>query len=453
MNRHHLRFTGPRKCLRLFGYAALTLAALGACSSDSIPGPYVPVPVARVDVVAGSSLVEVGTVLPVTATVTDGNSALIRDRAVAWTSSDTTIATVTSTGNLSAAVKGVGLGPVTISAVLEGKTGSVTLTTTPPRAPLPLVPWQGFIGTEAEGLVPISVLPEVTGSYPRAINDASQVVGTVAYGAVQHAFLWSRAEGMKDLGVLPGGTQSAATAINARGQVAGYSSNAAGEVRAFRWSATTGMLDLGVLPGGCVSSQASGINNNGDVVGSCIVTTSGTPAGITLPFRWTESRGMEDLGTFSKDRSAGASAINDEGQIVGSSSEVSWYDDSRAVLWTGVGNAVQLGTCPPSQCGGDASAINASGDVAGSMLGRAVVWPRGGSAVDLGGPGGGYSPATGINDFRQVVGVTYPTAPETAIRAFLWSESGGMRPLSMPGKAEVFVSAINNKGEIVGYAR
>jgi probable HAF family extracellular repeat protein len=256
---------------------------------------------------------------------------------------------------------------------------------------------------------------------------------------------------MKDLGVLPGGTTSSAAAINAAGQVAGVSSVATGANHAFRWSAETGMVDLGVSPG-CYSLSASGMNSNGDIVGLCIrdpVTT------VYRPFVWTQTRGLEDLGTYFGDKEGGASAINDRGQIVGFSAPESYYDDSRAVLWTRVGNATQLGTCGADLCSGEGVAINSNGDVAGTMAGRGVVWRQGRTAtqlVDLG--GAQYSRPTGINDRGQIVGVIYPPAGETLIKAFSWTEPEGLffiQPVT--GKAEVFVSGINNKGEIVGYSR
>src|SRR6185503_5295989 len=111
--------------------------------------------------------------------------------------------------------------------------------------------------------------------------------------------------------------------------------------------AENGMVDLGLLPG-CVSAWANGINSSGDVVGECLV----DPQSARLrPFLWTESRGMEDLGTLSSHNDGGARAINDHGQIVGYSSPYSYYDDEwQAVLWTKVGDGSRLDDCPSSEC-------------------------------------------------------------------------------------------------------
>lgn len=332
----------------------------------------------------------------------------------------------------------------------------------PPAPPFSTVPWQGFVLLEIEaddpsglgpGLLRIEIKgpPGATGTYPNAINDARQVVGTVQYGATTHAFLWSRETGMKDLGVLPGGTTSRATAINAAGQIAGVSSVATGANHAFRWSAETGMVDLGVSPG-CYSLFASGINSNGDIVGRCVrdpVTT------VYRPFVWTEARGLEDLGTYFGDKEGGASAINDRGQIAGFSAPESYYDDSRAVVWTRVGNAAQLGTCFEALCSGEGLAINSNGDVAGTWFGRGVVWRQGRTRIQLADQGGAlYSRPTGINDRGQIVGIIYPREGETLIKAFSWTALEGLSFIPpVTGSTEVFVSGINNKGEIVGYSR
>lgn len=287
-------------------------------------------------------------------------------------------------------------------------------------------------------------------SFANAINDSSQVVGSVDYGGgIQHAFVWSRAEGMKDLGVLPGGKISAATAINASGQVAGYSSRASGPVHAFRWTRETGMVDLETLSG-CAGSTPYGINNNGEVVGECALDPG---LAVYRPFRWSESRGMEDLGTLDSDRGGGALAINDRGQIVGYSNPDSYYDESKAVLWTGVSTGVRIGTCVTGECYGQAKAINGNGDIVGTTSGSAFLRMQDGAFKDLGSldPLNSAAVATGINDRGQIVGVDYS---DLTTRGFIWTERKGMRALDgIRGKAEVMVSAINNKGEIVGNSR
>ena len=111
-----------------------------------------------------------------------------------------------------------------------------------------------------------------------------------------------------DLGTLPGGYESTATGINNNGQVVGYGNGASGD--AFLYSGGS-MTDLGTL--GSQGSFACGVNDLGQVVGSSV-----TSVGNQLAFIYSDGV-MTPLGTLPGNSypDACAYAINDRGQAVG----------------------------------------------------------------------------------------------------------------------------------------
>jgi probable HAF family extracellular repeat protein len=64
--------------------------------------------------------------------------------------------------------------------------------------------------------------------------------------------------------VLPGGVSSQATGINNQGQIVGFATTASGPNHGFSWKNGV-MTDLGTIGG--TFSQANGVNNNGRIVG------------------------------------------------------------------------------------------------------------------------------------------------------------------------------------------
>jgi probable HAF family extracellular repeat protein len=277
------------------------------------------------------------------------------------------------------------------------------------------------------------------------------VAGSFFQGAnLVHAFIWSRTTGMEDLGVLVGGdNESVATGINESGEVTGYSTPYQGTSRAFRWSRESGMMLVPSLSY-CIATRALDINAAGEIVGMCRIDQSG----IFRPFRWTIAKGMEDLGTLDIDRGGAAMAINDSGLIAGFSNAASIYDDARGVIWSGPGRALQIGDCIDGWCGTEVHAINNNGDVTGTANGTAFIRFRDGTMRDIGKlRDATNSTGVGINEAGDVIGISYPPYSSSPIRSFIWTAGGGMRELGIAGKSEFVVTGINNKGEIVGYAR
>ena len=186
--------------------------------------------------------------------------------------------------------------------------------------------FHAFLWSAATGLVDLGTLGGQN-SRATAIDNAGRVVGWSHTANMEiHAFMWTAAGGMVDLGMLDG-IRTEPTDINDAGQVVGNTYDANGQMRAFMWTAASGMVALGML-NGATSSQALGINEAGQVVG---ISGTGTDSQRWRPFRWTASRGMVEIGAMHTLNSwASATAINESGEIAGSGSA---WGPFHAGLW------------------------------------------------------------------------------------------------------------------------
>jgi probable HAF family extracellular repeat protein len=145
-----------------------------------------------------------------------------------------------------------------------------------------------------------------------AINDRGDVAGVADDSGSRTAVVWRRAGALQVLDMLPDFITSQPSGINATGDVVGYSQNLDGQRRATLWPANGGALDVGTLPGGSFS-QAFGINNRGDIVG-----TSGSGAG-NRAFVRTAGSGLQDLNSLNPPSPfilTTAVGINNAGMII-----------------------------------------------------------------------------------------------------------------------------------------
>jgi probable HAF family extracellular repeat protein len=154
-------------------------------------------------------------------------------------------------------------------------------------------------------------------------------------------------------------TVSAGLGINEGGDIVGASGPCAAiATHAVLWKRDGSVIDLGNLGG--ATNAAIAINNQGQVVGNSVLSD-----GLTFhAFLWEEGSGMQDLGTLPGDVQSNASAINDSGEVVGLSCDSNF--NCRSFHWQG-GVMTDISALPavfPRLQGVSANDINSSGEIA-----------------------------------------------------------------------------------------
>jgi probable HAF family extracellular repeat protein len=342
-------------------------------------------------------------------------------------------------------------------------------------------------------IVPLDSLGGVN-SRGNSINDVGLVAGysNLAAGDRRHATAWVFGTPV-DLNTLGGPNSNIAWPVkNVTGLLAGIAQTSTPEPDE-AWSCSaffgapfaTGFTCRGVvwewgairaLPTlGGRNSFATGVNNRRQVVGwseNTIADSTCTPPQI-FQFHavvWGPGRNeIRELPLIAGDNSSAATAINDVGQVVGISGTcdqaIGRATAAHAVVWNR-GHVTEI-----PNIGGDKwntpMAINNRGDIAG-FLGqpgddpdnprlRAFLWTRERGTQNLGTlPGDDYSEARGLNEWRQVVGVSCVDPSLTSCRAFLW-ENGVMSDLNElaprpDGAVLINGQDINDAGMITGRA-
>ena len=262
------------------------------------------------------------------------------------------------------------------------------------------------------------------------INNRGWVTGISNLSGDQsyHAFLWQRGV-MSDLGTLGGLNSFVAFPPNERGEIGGYAETSNSDPLGEDFCGTgTGLLCLGFIwqdgvmtplpTRGGNNGVAEQINNRGQVVGYAENSTQDpnciSPQKLDVEaVIWGPKKGqIQELPAFSGDSLAAASAINDNGQVVGGS-----------------------GICGTPSLG---------------LIVHALLWENG-SVTNLGSLGGVMNNvALAINNRSQIVGIS-DLSGDATFHAFLWTKGNGMQDLgTLPGDFSSVAFGISNKGQVAG---
>ncbi len=204
-------------------------------------------------------------------------------------------------------------------------------------------------------------------------------------------------------------------------------------------------IDLGTLGGD--ASRALSINDIGFVVGE-----SRKQGSLVNPFLWTARSGMLDLGNPLNTHTR-AVKVNQAGHVLCETFNSNIF---RGMVWTPTSGLVDIGSLDPKAPFTQVRAINQGGAVVGASRDktghlRAFVWSAASGMLDLGIPGD--SEAWAINDLGQVVGYTEQTfATGVQTRAFFWDPVDGLLFVRPEGDPLSIATALNNNGQVVGYA-
>src|SRR5207247_9615126 len=158
---------------------AVTITATSEGQSGTASITVSGVPVASVAVSPASARVPAGQTVQLSATLRDANGTILTGRSVAWASNNTSVATVTGTGLVSAKVAG----SATITATSEGQSGTAAMTVTPvPVASVTVAP--ATAGVAVGSTVQLTATPKDANGTPLTGRGDTWQAGNEAIGSV-----------------------------------------------------------------------------------------------------------------------------------------------------------------------------------------------------------------------------------------------------------------------------
>ena len=308
-----------------------------------------------------------------------------------------------------------------------------------------------------------------------------------------HAVLWYKGQRLDIATPGLGGPNSMAIGVNQWGQTVGeaetHSLDPKGEdfcgfaalgLHSFGTSCLPFLWQHGVmipLPTlGGNNGVANQINNRGEVAGMAENATTDANCPATAPQKlqfkpvvWVNGK-IQELPTYLGDPDGAAFAVNDNGQVVGSSGDCTTFSPIslvnllplHALLWQD-GKVTDLGNLGGTGHGNGIEAVDlnnqgqvvGNSDLKGDTTFHGFLWTRHTGMQDLGTlPGDANSTVTSINDAGEVVGVSLDASFNP--RAYL-RHSGVMTDLNtlIPAGSPLFLLTacfINSRGEIIGIA-
>src|SRR4029453_12334887 len=232
-------------------------------------------------------------------------------------------------------------------------------------------------------------------------------------GFINLGFVWEQGQ-MRGLPNFPGGNNGFATGANNLGQVVGWAENGvhdtacvSPQVLQFRpamWSlgpSADQIHELPLIPGDS-SGAATAINDNGQIVGISGICDQALGRHTARHAVLWENGGVTDIGNLGANWWNTPTAINQRGDVVGFAGDPAFVEGDivHAFMWTrenGIRHLKPLPRRTPKHVDSEAYGINEARQVVGVSCDadfvdcRAVVWDRGNTPIDLNHLKGGFS--------------------------------------------------------------